>query len=77
MTDALRLYVFMLEHKPLVVEYTRALLTNDFSLDDRRDIHRAIREKLKEYGLYEMASVSRLVDLIFDEVYAEFRNNAP
>lgn len=76
MTDALRLYAFMLEHKPLVVEYTRALMSDDISADDRMDAHRAIREKLKAYGLEEMR-ISYLVNLVFDEVYKEFYGHAP
>lgn len=76
MTDALRLYVFMLEHKALVVEYTRALMTEDLSTEERMVFHRAIRDKLKLYELHEL-SVSRLVNLVFDEVRREFNGHAP
>lgn len=75
MTDALRLYVFMLEHKSLVVEYTRATFLDNASIYTRRDLHKAILDKLCEYGMEP--KVDALVRLVWDEVYEEFRNNAP
>ena len=77
MADALRLYVFMLEYKPLVVEYTRALMSDGISSDDRMDMHRTIREKLEAYEFHKVYGVSRLVDLVFDEVRREFNGHAP
>lgn len=65
----------MLEHKPLVVEYTRAIFSNDVSIYTRRDLHKAILDKLCEYDME--LEVAPLVRLVWDEVHEEFEGNAP